>query len=318
MTSKSRSIAPAVICALSLVCGSPSISAQAILDSDNRYPNVGALMVWRVDDAGNPVELRGFASGTLIRDRVMVTAGHFTAPANALGSLPPSIRIFASFSPLNAKDPKTWIPVIGQATHPSMPYCPPPPQCDPTDEILVAPLQPGIADVGLVFLAHAPNGIEPARFAEHGILPRFEGAETTIVGYGTTMPRARSAPLNAAAWDGKRRFRISTVRRVVDETWGLWSLPSYVCHGDSGGAIFLNPRPNEAHGEVLVANVSHGGQDCRSHNNNNRLDTRGIRDWINDTIEQQGKPKASPTGRAGQMPCARRAQLAEVDARSLS
>lgn len=26
-----------------------------------------------------------------------------------------------------------------------MPQCPPPPQCDPTDEILVAPLEPGIA-----------------------------------------------------------------------------------------------------------------------------------------------------------------------------
>jgi hypothetical protein len=32
------------------------------------------------------------------RDRVMVTAGHFTAPATTLGSLPPSVRMFASFS----------------------------------------------------------------------------------------------------------------------------------------------------------------------------------------------------------------------------
>ena len=139
--------------------GSMTISAQVTVDLENRYSNVGAIMVWRVDDAGKPVELRGFASGTLIRDRVMVTAGHFTAPATALGSLPPSIRIFASFSPTDAKDPKTWIPVVRQATHPSMPHCPPPPQCDPTDDILVAPLEPGIADVGLVFLAHAPPGI---------------------------------------------------------------------------------------------------------------------------------------------------------------
>jgi hypothetical protein len=172
-TSGSRVTVLAGIIALGL--GSITTSAQVTIDLENRYPNVGVIMVWRVDEGGKPVELRGFASGTLIRDRVMVTAGHFTAPATSLGSLPPSIRIFASFSPTDAKDPKTWIPVVGQVTHPSMPYCPPPPQCDPTDDLLVAPLEPGIADVGLVFLAHAPPGIKPARFAAHGTLERSEG-----------------------------------------------------------------------------------------------------------------------------------------------
>jgi hypothetical protein len=217
---------------------------------------------------------------------VMVTAGHFTAPATSLGSLPPSIRIFASFSPTDAKDPKTWIPVVQQATHPSMPHCPPPPQCDPTDDLLVAPLEPGIADVGLVFLAHAPPGIIPARFAEPGTLDRSEGAPTTIVGYGTTKPRRRNAPPDTAMWDGKRRIRTSILRRVVDETWGLWSIPSYVCSGDSGGGIFLNPNPTVANEDVLAANVSDGGRDCRRHNNNNRLDTRSIQNWINDMLRR--------------------------------
>jgi hypothetical protein len=270
---------------IALAPGSMRISAQATVDLENRYPNVGVIMVWRVDDAGKPLELRGFASGTLIRDRVMVTAGHFTAPATSLGALPPSIRIFASFSPTNAMDPTTWIPAVRYATHPSMPHCPPPPQCDPTDDILVAPLEPGIADVGLVFLAHAPPGIQPARLAEPGTLDRSEGVQTTIVGYGTTMPR-RSAPPGTTIsemWDGKRRIRTSTLRRVVDETWALWSIPSYVCSGDSGGGIFLNPSATAASADELAANVSDGGNDCRRHNNNNRLDTRSIQNWINDT-----------------------------------
>jgi hypothetical protein len=194
MNYASRSIATAVAGAIALGPGSMTTPAQVTIDLENRYSNVGVIMVWRVDDAGKPVELRAFASGTLIRDRVMVTAGHFTAPAKALGSLPPSIRIFASFSPTDAKDPRTWIPVVRLATHPSMPHCPPPPQCDPTDDSLVAPLEPGIADVGLVFLAHPPPGITPARFAEPGTLDRSEGAPTTIVGYGTTTPRRRNAP----------------------------------------------------------------------------------------------------------------------------
>jgi hypothetical protein len=267
------SIATSGIVALALPRSTSA--AQAVVDVENRYPNVGVLMVWRLDAAGTPVELRGFASGTLIRDRVMVTAGHFTAPVTSLGTLPPSIRIVASFSPADPRDTATWIPAVRFATHPSMPHCPPPPQCDPTDDSLVAPLQTGIADVGLVVLARAPRGIAPARLAAHGALDGAEGATTTIVGYGTTAPRG-GAPLDTAHWDGKRRYRTSRVRRIVDETWALWSLPSYVCSGDSGGAIFLPARG----GDRLAANVSDGGKDCRTHNNNNRLDTRSIQRWI--------------------------------------
>jgi hypothetical protein len=262
---------------LVLLLGSRAVSTQATADSDNRYPHVGAIMVWRVDDAGKPVELRAFASGTLIRSRVMVTAGHFTAPAKALGGLPPGIRMYASFSATDARDPSTWIPVTRQATHPSMPHCPPPPQCDPTQDALVAPLEPGIADVGLVFLERAPANIRPATLAPPGTLEKAERASTTIVGYGTMSPQDLKVAVNEWPWDGKRRIRISAVRRVVDETWALWSIPSYVCSGDSGGGIFQNAR--------LVANVSDGGRDCRRHNNNNRLDTRAIQQWIDGTIK---------------------------------
>ena len=209
MNSAIRSVASVATGALAVLLGSVAASAQATVDTENSYPSVGAIMVWRVDDSGKPVELRGFASGTLIRPRVMITAGHFTAPAKALGELPPTIRIFASFSPTDARDPRSWIPVIAQATHPSMPHCPPPPQCDPTDDILVAPLEPGIADVGLVFLERAPAGIEPAVLAAPGTLDRAEGARSTIVGYGTTSPgRALAVPVDAWPWDGKRRIRV--------------------------------------------------------------------------------------------------------------
>ena len=292
MNSASNSVATVIAGIMLLRSGAMTASPQATIDLENRYSNVGVIMVWRVDEAGRPIELRGFASGTLIQDRVMVTAGHFTAPAKALGSLPPSIRMFASFNATDAKNPGTWIDVVRVVTHPSMPHCPPPPKCDPTDEILVAPLEPGIADVGLVFLAQAPTGIKPARLAEPGTLERSEGMPTTIVGYGTTTPQQQRPP-DPAMWDGKRRVRSSTLRRVVDETWGLWSIPSYVCSGDSGGGIFLNPTPRARDETVLVANVSDGGRDCRRHNNNNRLDTRRIQNWIDDSTPG---PKPSRPG----------------------
>jgi hypothetical protein len=278
-----RSIATVWASILALPLGALTASAEVTVDVENRYPNVGAIMIWRVDESARPVQLVGFASGTLIRDRVMVTAGHVTAPLDALRGAPAPVRAFASFSATDARDPKTWIPVVRQATHPSMPFCPPPPQCDPTDEVLVAPLEPGIADVGLVLLEHAPKGITPARFGDPGSLERAEGAPTAIVGYGTTMPAGR----DTSTWDGKRRYRTSKLRKVVDETWALWSIPSHVCSGDSGGAIFLDTQPDKkGQGGRLVANVSDGGRDCRRHNNNNRLDTHAIRRWITDAMKQ--------------------------------
>jgi hypothetical protein len=268
---------------VALLLAASSALAQASVDANNRYPTVGAIMVWRME-GGRPVELRGFASGTLIRDRVMITAGHFTAPARALGTLPPDLRFFASFSPDDAKNPETWIPVVALTTHPSMPHCPPPPECDPTDDRLVAPLQPGIADIGLVLLAEAPSGLRPTPLAELSALERLDDdAEMTIVGYGTTTPLSREGPLDATLWDGRRRVRATRVRRLVDETWGLWSIPSYVCSGDSGGAILLST------GE-LAGNVSDGGHDCRTHSNHIRLDTSPVQAWIDDAIQDFARP----------------------------
>jgi len=37
--------------------------------------------------------------------------------------------------------------------------------------------------------------------------------------------------------------------------------------------------------QVLAANVSDGGLDCRRHNNNNRLDTLSVQKWISEALQ---------------------------------
>ena len=231
MTYRSRSIATAVAATIALASGSMTLSAQVTVDLENRYSNVGAIMVWRVDDAGKPVQLLGFASGTLIRDRMMVTAGHVTAPAGALGSIPPSIRIFASFSANDAKDPKSWIPVLGVATHPSMPRCQTASQCNPTEELLVAPLEPGIADFGLVFLAHAPPGIKPARLAKPG--SSKDPKEPIRLSWGTarrlheTIRHRRTRRCGTASGaSGLPRCEESSMRRGVSDPYRVTFAPA--------------------------------------------------------------------------------------------
>lgn len=227
------------------ITGNPSVQQQEQVINGRRrdtkpvivkLDNIGVMMTRRTPHAS----VLAYDANRLNRSTLLMSGR---------GGIPPTIRIFASFSATDARDPTTWIQVITAITHPSMPHCPPPPQCDPTDEVLVAPLEPGIADVGLIFLEHAPATVVPAALAAPGTLERSEGARTVIVGYGTTTPRRSSVlPVDASAWDGKRRVRFSALRRVVDETWGLWSIPSYVCSGDSGGGIFLTGR--------LVGNVA--------------------------------------------------------------
>lgn len=268
-----------------LLFAPPRLEAQVSVDALNEYPNVGAIMVWLVDDDGQPLALLTLASGTLIEEQVLVTAGHFTAPVRDLGGLPPFIRVYASFSPTNALDPLTWIPVTAQLTHPSIPFCPPPDFCDPTTSDVFAPLQDGIADVGLVFIEHAPPGVEPAELAHPNMLGVRDapGTPTIIAGYGVTAPAPGGGPPDPSEFDGKRRIRASTFLDVVNDTWGIWSLPSHVCFGDSGGGILANFPPDNK--KRLVANVSDGGIDCLNANNNNRLDTPSVQKWIRKTID---------------------------------
>ena len=267
----------------------PSFSTEPhaikMVDVFNLFPNVGALITLaESNDAGLPPGILGQCTGTLIHERVVLVAGHCTAPA--AGGLPPFIKTFMTFNP-NALDRSTWRAVSDLVTHPSLPPCPPPDLCT------FEGLAPGILDIGLVFLSQPLRDISPATLAPPGTLEtaRARGSLTLIPGYGFLNSRSGGAhggiPPPISEWDGLRRIKLSALRQVVDDKWASWSLPGVVCYGDSGAPTFYNPDPRVGRsGEQIVAVGSDGGWVCFSRDDRARVDTAAAQDWIRRTIAQ--------------------------------
>ena len=178
-------------------------------------------------------------------------------------------------------DRSTWRAVSDLAWHPSIPPCPPPDFCT------FQGLDPGILDVGLVFLSRPVRHIAPARLAKPATLETAGAAGKLMIvaGYGhlDSLPGGGSPP--DSEWDGLRRIKISRLQTVVDNEWASWSLPGIICFGDSGAPTFFNDRPlaGRSH-ERVVAVASDGGNVCYSRDGRARVDTTAAQDWIHQTI----------------------------------
>jgi hypothetical protein len=284
----------AIVCLLNLPMNVEGLGARdrpipaGIVDKFNLFPNVGAMLVVVVpNDFGIPEGILAFCSGTLIQERVFLTAGHCTGPSS-FAPLPPFIQVFVSLSP-NALDRSTWRPVVAHVTHPSIPPCPPPLGCDPTTQDVFHALDPGISDIGLVLLAEPVRGIRPARLSSSSALESRAATRRPMlfVGYGFRElgPGGEVPPFSE--WDGWRRIHASRMERIVDATWASWTLPSQVCFGDSGGPTFLFRDPLSGPLDLaLVAVASDGGIDCISRDDRARVDTSAVQQWITETIQE--------------------------------
>jgi hypothetical protein len=260
-----------------------------VIDVFNLFPQVGALIISIApNDLGIPDGIAAFCSGALIHERVFLTAGHCTGPGS-FAPLPPFIQAFVTFSP-NALDRSTWRPVVEQITHPSIPPCPPPLGCDPTTQDVFHALDPGISDVGLVFLAQPVRDIRPARLSPVDALESRAARRLPMIfaGYGFTELGPGGEVPPPSEWDGWRRIKASRLDRVLDDTWASWELPSRVCFGDSGGPTFFSAQPLTRPFEMsLVAVASDGGIDCISPDYRARVDDAAVRQWIRETIVQR-------------------------------
>lgn len=257
----------AIAFSLSVWCGSEADALDNGKVTDARKA-VGTVMI--VTGEGNPFDLPpGIVlvnvTATLIHPQVLLTAGHFTFFGTE--GVPPFLRLVVSFSP-EALDESTWISIDQgpgtQVVHPSFP----PGGIDDIDGLP----EPGVADVGLIFLDSPITDIKPAKLAKKTLKHRDIGDRMKVVGYGVTGPEE--------SFDGFRRIGRSTLGTLLDQNWASFNFdPVTICFGDSGGPTYHKGR--------IVAIASDGGADCASADWRARVDTRELKSWIKETIRNR-------------------------------
>ncbi|MGD1994749.1 MAG: trypsin-like serine protease [Anaerolineae bacterium] len=220
------------------------------LDVD--HTNVGAIVVdW--PDYG-PFQI---CSGTLIHERVFLTAGHCTYDLDELGIT----TVWVNFDQY-ALNPDTLLLVEEVITHEDYGWGSPDPH-----------------DIAALVLAEPVEDIEPATLPEAGFLDdlkregvlrdRAEGADFVLVGYGGTL----EWPPPEIAYDDLRRVAYSEYTSLP----GPWLHMSQnvlqdnggTCFGDSGGpAFWVDDQGNE----TIVGVTSWGDAQCVATSFNYRVD----------------------------------------------
>ncbi|HEX9634555.1 MAG TPA: trypsin-like serine protease [Candidatus Limnocylindria bacterium] len=220
------------------------------LDTENRFPNVGAL-IGEVDG-----EKFIFCSGTLIEDgdggwsNLYLTASHCVDDGQQMW-----VSFDAAIDP-EAPETASLRPGIAHA-HPDF-AC-----CGANDTF----------DIAVVVLDDEVTGITPAPVAAEGLLDSMSkatlrAATFVAVGYGTVR-EDKTGGFKPFFFDGQRRWVEQTIMNFNSAWLNLSMQPSTgdggTCYGDSGGPHFLN-------GVVVSVTVT-GDIPCRATDKTYRVDS---------------------------------------------
>jgi secreted trypsin-like serine protease len=242
-------LSPALLLALAIPAAAISYGE---IDSDNQYPNVGALI------AQFPDGKFAICSGTLISSTVYLTAAH---------CVDDGARMWVSFDqqiiePVTSRTNKLYSGIAH--AHPDF-AC-----CGANDTF----------DVAVVVFDKAVRGITPARLPTLNQLSsmsnqQLKSATFVAVGYGTVRETKKGA-FQPLFWDPQRRFAEQSVLSL-EPAWLNLSMNQATgdggtCYGDSGGPHFL--------GSVVVSVTVTGDVWCKATDKTYRVDTKPARDFL--------------------------------------
>lgn len=228
------------VTAILLAIATPAAAINWGYADEGRHPNVGAMMGYFDDwDIWLPM-----CSGTLIHERIFLTAGHCTS-----GEFPDYIRVSFDEDPTTLPEDQL-LKVVAVITHPQYDAFRP---------------RSNNHDVGALILEDAVEDIEPAVVANVGFLDELreagllrqgkEEADFTVVGYGGTL----LWPPPGIMWEDKRKYTYSEYLALL-KSWLVLSQNQATddggsCYGDSGGPAFWE---DPELGDILVALTSWG------------------------------------------------------------
>lgn len=237
-------------------------------DPDFVHTHVGALMIPAVEGGPRPpgYEVGQYfpaGSGTLIHERVFLTAGHVTRNNLALiaSGLIPLEQMYITFDQdpsgvtLGDPIPSTWRPIANLITHPGF---------------VQAPRR---NDTGVVILEEPVSGITPAALPSGLVFDYTQTASLvqstwTVVGYGARMEFSRDPttflaglpPIQFFFDELMRKFALVSYNTLDDDT-AFFKLHVDAADatvdqaaglGDSGGPIFLEGPGGS---EIVAATV---------------------------------------------------------------
>jgi secreted trypsin-like serine protease len=244
--------------------------AQAItfgrIDGD-RHPSVGALLADYAADSPGPEQL---CTGTLIDDRVFLTAAHCTDFLESLGIE----KVWVTFAPRWDEDQVSTEGLLAgrYVNHPEFGTGG---QSDPHDIAVV--------------LLEQDAGVTPAQLPTAGLLSQLKSRHLlddrtfTAVGYGLVRDDKRTGP-HAFYSDGVRRYA-SQEALSLQKSWLVLSMnpatgSGGTCYGDSGGPHFLGGVDSN----LLVSITVTGDAMCRATDKTYRLDTPAARDFLDEFV----------------------------------
>ena len=251
------------------------------VDTDNRFSNVGALIV--VSRHGVPEQPFQIASCVLIHPRVVLAAGHTTLSTEMIigegvGVVGDARIAFG----VDAFDPDGWVEIEAIVSHPSV-------RLGIDQAAGAVPM----TDLG-VFILKEPVNLPCATLAHVGLLDELKKAgllrdggdptEFIAAGYGVDL---QFPPPEIVGPDGLRRFSSSQFRSLT-QGWLMMDQNAAqgndgTGYGDSGGPRFWTTPDGEL---ILVGITSRGDPLLVSNDIACRIDTDVAADFIDEVIAE--------------------------------